>query len=321
MESNFGIPLQLDPDRFADLDDSQYEEALARWEADPTVTVDFEVGMGDPENALGAPVPRFTQTFDQFPPADVEPWQLYLDAGGRLAETPASDEGADRFTFDAAIGMVGYAQEGAYDFIRPSVTLNFDWQPTRDGKGLSYLTEPLTEDVVIAGSGHADLWLRSDSSEANIELVLSEITPDGDEVRIQNGVLNAGFRQVDEARSDDLTIQILYDPDAYEPVPVDEYVRVEVPIFPVAHPLRAGSRLRVQINTPGGDLPLWFFENRDPGGEDVGYRIGHGGSIASSIVLPVLPAGSVEIPAERPICGALRGQPCRTYVELDNQPG
>jgi len=321
MESNFGVPLQLDPDRFADLDDSQYEEALARWEADPAVTVDFEVGMGDPENALGAPVPRFTEHFDTFPPAAVAPWRLYLDAGGRLADAPPVDEGADRFTFDAAIGMVGYAQDGAYDFIRPSVTLDFDWQPTRDGKGLSYLTEPLAEDVVIAGSGHADLWLRSDSEVANIELVLSEITPDGDEVRIQNGVLNAGFRQVDEARSDDLTIQILYDPDAYKPVPVDEYVRVEVPIFPVAHPLRAGSRLRVQINTPGGDLPLWFFENRDPGGEDIGYRIGHGGSIASSIVLPVLPAGSVQIPAERPICGALRGQPCRPYVELDNQPG
>jgi predicted acyl esterase len=151
--------------------------------------------------------------------------------------------------------------------------------------------------------------------------VLSEITPDGDEVRIQNGVLRAGFRQVDEARSDDLTIQIVYDPDAYEPLPIGEYVVVQVPIFPVAHPLRAGSRLRLQINTPGGDLPLWFFENRDPGGEDVGYRIGRGGSIASSIVLPVLPAGSVEIPAERPICGALRGQPCRAYVELENEPG
>jgi hypothetical protein len=104
-------------------------------------------------------------------------------------------------------------------------------------------------------------------------------------------------------------------------VPLNEYVHVQVPIFPVAHPLRAGSRLRLQINTPGGDLPLWFFENRDPGGEGIGYSIGRGGAVASSIVLPVLPAGSVEIPAERPICGALRGQPCRPYVPLVNEPG
>lgn len=321
MERNFGVPLQLDPDRFADLDDSQYAEALARWEADPAVTVHFEVGMGDPAGALGAPVPRFTMHFDQFPPEDVEPWRLYLDADGRLADAPAPDAGVDRFTFDAAIGMVGYAQAGAYDFIKPSVTLQFDWEPTRDGKGLSYLTEPLGEDVVIAGSGHADLWLRSESDVAGLELVLSEITPDGDEVRIQNGVLNAGFRRIDAARSDDLTIQILYDASSYAPVPMNQFVELQVPIFPVAHPLRTGSRLRVQINTPGGDLPLWFFENADPGGEDVGYSIGRGGAYASSIVLPVLPAGSVQIPAERPICGALRGQPCRPYVALENAPG
>jgi len=321
MEKNFGAPLELDPDRFADLDDSQYEEALARWEADPSVTIDFEVGMGDPEGALGAPVPRFTAHFDEFPPASVVPWRLYLDEGGLLNASLPASEGADRFTFDAEIGMVGYAREGAYDFIRPSVTLDFRWEPTRDGKGLSYLTEPLAEDVVIAGSGHADLWIASESEEAAVEILLSEVTPEGDEVRIQNGVLRVGFREVDEARSDDLTIQILYGPENYVEVPTGEYIPVQVPIFPVAHPLRAGSRLRVQINTPGGDLPLWFFENRDPGGEDVGYRIGRGGSVASSIVLPVLPAGAVEIPAERPICGALRGQPCRPYVELVNQPG
>lgn len=319
LEKNFHAPLQLDPDRFADLDDSEYEAALARWESDPTVTVDFEVGMGDVDNAIGAPVPRFSASFDQFPPADVEPWRLYLDADGRLADAAPTDEGADRFTFDADVGLIGYANEGGSAFIRPTFDLDLDWQQTAAGKGLSYLTAPLTEEVVIAGSGHADLWLRSESTDAAIELVLSEVTPDGDEVRIQNGVLRVGF-PVDEARSDDLTIQILYDPDAFEEVPVGEYILVRIPIFPVVHPLRAGSQLRLQINTPGGDLPLWFFENRDPGGEDVGYNIGHGGSVASSIVLPILPAGTVDVPAERPICGALRGQPCRAYVPLENEP-
>jgi predicted acyl esterase len=321
MRSNFGVPLELDPDRFADLDDSQYAEALARWENEPSVTVDFELGMGDPENALGAPVPRFTKAFNEFPPADVQPWRLHLDAGGTLADEAPSADAADRFTFDAAIGMTGYGNDGGFDFIKQAQTLNFTWYPTRAGKGLSYLTEPLAEDVVIAGSGHADLWLRSESAEANLEIVLSEITPDGDEVRIQNGVLNAGFRKIDTARSDDFEIQVFYGYDDYQAVPVGEWINVKVPIFPVVTPLRAGSRLRVQINTPGGDLPLWFFENRDPGGEDVGYAIGRGGAVASSILLPVLPAGTVEVPAERPICGALRGQPCRPYVELENAPG
>jgi len=321
MESNFGVPLELDPDRFADLDDSQYAEALARWENEPSVTIDFELGMGDPAGALGAPVPRFTKAFSQFPPAEVLPWRLHLDAAGTLVSDVPAGEGADRFTFDAAVGMTGYGNDGGFDFIKPAPTLNFTWYPTRDGKGLSYLTEPLAEDVVIAGSGHADLWLRSESEQANLEIVLTEITPDGDEVRIQNGVLDAGFRTIDQERSDAFAIQVRYGFDDYQPVPAGEWINVKVPIFPVAHPLRAGSRLRVQINTPGGDLPLWFFENRDPGGEGVGYAIGRGGAVASSILLPVLPAGTVEVPAERPICGALRGQPCRPYVALENAPG
>ena len=321
MTKNYGYPLQLDADRFADLNDSQYEEALARWENEPSVTVDFELGAGDPENALGAPVPRFTAQFTEFPPANVAPWRLWLDGNGALATSAPSGDAADRFTFDAAIGTVGYGHDGGFDFIKPTPTLTFTWEPTRDGKGLSYLTEPLDQDVVIAGSGHADLWVRSESAQANLEIVLSEVTPDGDEIRIQNGVLDTGFRKVDEARSDDLATQILYSAEDYQDVPVGEWYQVNLPIFPVAHPLRAGSRLRVQINTPGGDLPLWYFENLDPGGEGIGYSIGRGGARASSIVLPVLPAGQIAIPAERPPCGSLRGQPCRPYVALENQPG
>ena len=321
MTSNYGYPLQVDPDRFADLNDSQYEEALARWENEPSVTVDFELGAGDPENALGAPVPRFTAQFTEFPPANVAPWRLWLDGNGALATSAPSGDAADRFTFDAAIGTVGYGHDGGFDFIKPTPTLTFTWEPTRDGKGLSYLTEPLDQDVVIAGSGHADLWVRSESAQANLEIVLSEVSPDGDEIRIQNGVLDTGFRKVDEARSDDLATQILYSAEDYQDVPVGEWYQVNLPIFPVAHPLRAGSRLRVQINTPGGDLPLWYFENLDPGGEGIGYSIGRGGARASSIVLPVLPAGQIAIPAERPPCGSLRGQPCRPYVALENQPG
>ena len=97
-----------------------------------------------------------------------------------------------------------------------------------------------------------------------------------------------------------------------------------MPIFPVAHVLRPGSRLRVQVNNPGGDLPLWLFENPDYGNPDATYRVGRGGATPSRLVLPVLPGVTVEaldIPAERPPCGALRGQPCRPYVPLTNTEG
>ena len=38
---------------------------------------------------------------------------------------------------------------------------------------------------------------------------------------------------------------------------------------------------------------------------------------ASSVVLPVIP--DIDVPTEIPPCEALRGQPCRDYVEFENQ--
>ena len=223
--SNFGVPLELDPDRFADLDDSPVRRGAGTLGERAVGDRRLRARHGRPRGRArraGAALHRGTSTSSR--PPTSQPWRLYLDADGTLvADAPAPDEGADRFTFDAAIGMVGYAPGGRLRLHQADASRsNFDWQPTRDGKGLSYLTEPLDEDVVIAGSGHADLWLRSESAEADLEIVLSEITPDGDEVRIQNGVLRAGFRTIDEARSDDFTIQMLYDADDYEPVPVGE---------------------------------------------------------------------------------------------------
>lgn len=317
MENNFGAPIELRPDRFADLDDSQYEEALARFEADPVVTVLFESGAGS-EEYPGAPYHRFEAVFDTWPPADAEAWMLYLDAGETLSPEAPPTESADSFEFEPEAGPIGYSATGGGSFRLPTPDLQLDWTNTPEGFGLSYLTAPLEEDVVLAGPGYADLWIETDSGDAPIEVVLTEITPDGNEVRIQTGVQLAGFRKIDEARSGRFLTRLFFGEGDYEPLP-SELTRIRVPIFDVAHPLRAGSQLRVQINTPGRDLPLWFFDNPANAGDR--HRIARGGEHASSIVLAVLPSGSVEVPPDYPACGVLRGQPCRPYVDMTNPPG
>ncbi len=107
-------------------------------------------------------------------------------------------------------------------------------------------------------------------------------------------------------------------------IPTGEFVNVKVPLYSVAHPFRAGSRLRIEINTPGGDSALWDFESSDYGATD--HDVAHGATMASSIVLPVLPdADGRTIPdafdaqATRPACDSLRGQPCRLHQPMVNQ--
>jgi len=320
-EDNFHVKgINFEPDRYTDIPDGPdaYQAALARWEAEPMVLVRFEVGAGMPEVA-GAPYGRYTATFDSWPPKTVSPWTLYLDDQGGLAKDKPATKGADSFTFDADAGPVAYAQSGAYDFISPTVKI--DWQDTPAGKGLSYLTSPLEQDTVIAGPGHADLWFSSEAEDADIEIVLSEITPDGTEIRIQNGVIRASDAKVDASRSDDLLIQETFSQADEHKLTPGTATLVKVPIFPVAHALRKGSKLRLQINTPGRDLPLWAFENPDFGKPGAKETVARGGEQASSLVLPVLPAGTVAVPADRPPCPSLRGQPCRPYHELTNAPG
>lgn len=317
MVGNYGAPLPLEPDRFADLADSQYGAALARFESDAPVTVLFESGAG--AGVPGAPIHRYSATYDQWPPQDAQAWKLYFDGAEGLSESQPAGDAADAFEFDAEAGPIGYAQNGAYDFIRPATTLNFDWTRAADGKGLSYLTAPLASTQVLAGPGYAEVWIATDAGDAPLEIVLSEVTPDGDEIRLQNGIQLAGYRKVDEEHSDEFLVRMRFADGDYESLPRGEFTLVRVPIFSVAHALRAGSRLRVQLNTPGRDLPLWFFEN--PGSAGDRYSIGRGGAHASSIVMPVLPQGSLEVPADRPECGVLRGNPCRKFIESRNQPG
>ena len=319
MTSNFGAPIELQPDRFADLDDSDFETALARFEADPVVTVLFESGAGD-DTVPGAPYHRFQATFDTWPPANAEAWTLYLDADEHLSPEPPATESADAFEFDAEAGPIGYSGSGGGSFRVPTTELDLDWTYTPEGLGLSYLTDPLDDDVVLAGPGYADLWIQTDAGDAPLEIVLSEVTPDGNEIRIQNGLQLAGYRSIDETRSGPFLTRIHFGEGAYEPLP-SEPTLVRVPIFDVAHPLRAGSRLRVQVNTPGRDLPLWFFDNPDPGAGGALYRVGRGGAQASAVVLAVLPAGTIDVPEGHPTCGVLRGQPCRPFMETTNSPG
>ena len=91
---------------------------------------------------------------------------------------------------------------------------------------------------------------------------------------------------------------------------------MRVPIHPIAHTFRAGTRLRIVISAPGGDRPSWTFATPATGGT-VTDTIALGGVTPSKLVVNVV--GGVQAPARLPKCGALRGEPCRSYAALGNQ--
>lgn len=297
--------LTLPTDRFAGM---TYEQALAAFESEPPIRVLFESGAGDPTKP-GAPIPAFEYSFDSWPIPGTEATAWYFADGGLLSPEPVDGGGIDSFAYDDSEAQRGNLNSGngndAWLANAP-----WDWRPLADGSAVAYASAPLTEDVVMIGTGSVDLQLRADAPDVDLQVTLSEIRPDNRETYVQNGWLRASRRVLDEAQSTDLRPVATHKEADAAPLPAGEFSPVRVEIFPFAHAFRAGSRIRISISAPGGDRAIWKFDALE---QAATVEIDVDGS---RVVLPVVP--DLDVPTALPACNAIRTQPCRDYVALDN---
>jgi hypothetical protein len=300
--------LTLEPERYAGI--TTLEAARAKFESDPRVRVLMEQGSTTP---TGAPYPGFELTFDEWPIAGAEPTAGYFAAGGRLDPNPPQGDGADSYVYDTSRAQRTTLPGGAGDVWH--ALPNWDWLPLEEGRALAYASDPLDETLVTIGSASVDLWLQSTAGDVDLQATLSEIRPDGQEVLVQSGWLRASRRKTDEAKSTALRpVHTHLEADA-APLPPGEFVEARIELFPFAHVFRAGSRIRISIDTPGNTRPLWKFDVLEYDGEVIN-AIGRSAAAPSRLVLPVIP--DLEVTAPLPPCPGLRGQPCRAYVAIAN---
>ena len=312
-EDFFEVPgLEFEPDRFAEFDDDDLEGVREAYEAEDPVRVLFENGAGG--DTPGAPVARFETTFASWPPPDATPRTWYLGDDGALVDDAPEGDGVDTFANDPEAGQDTFFADdsGEYPLLEP--TWDFDWQQPDEGEGLSYLTEPFEEDTVVAGAGDADLWVRADSEDADVQVTITAVRPDGVEDWVQSGQLRLSHRALEGEVGDDLEVDHEWDAASREPLEPGEWVEAHVEIPSFAQAFRAGTRLRVVISSPGHDRGTWRFDTiGDPGDT---RDVGRGGEHASSLSL--LLVDGVEVPAGLPDCPTLRGQACRDYEPLPN---
>lgn len=312
----FGADIPMPPQREFASDD--IDEMRAEYEAEPDFRVLLENGAGDPDQP-GAPVATTELLFDTWPPAGITAQRWWLGPDGTLVrEEPGPDGGASTFEVDPDLAQRTTFDETVEgnDLFRADVV--YDWQQEPDGAATVFVSEPLEEDLVLIGPASADLWIRSSFEEADLGVTLSEVRPDGDETYIQSGVLRGTQRAVDEDATELIPTRTNLETDAV-PLPTDEFVEARIEVFPFAHVVRAGSRLRFSVHTPGGDRARWTYilaEHPD----DAVVDVGHNASAPSSVALPEV-TGVTGYPAAVPDdCNALRAQPCRTFVPYDNTP-
>ena len=260
--------------------------------------------------AAGALLPRAQTQYAAWPIPGTIATTWYLRGEHALrAQPPAGGPAGDQYRPDPSL-------RPRTDFHGGNIwaaTPTYDWQPVADGASLSYESAPLTRNLTMAGTGNVDLWISSSALDSDVQVTLSEVLPGGNERYVQNGWLRLSHRKLDPVRSTLLNPFHSDEVADLQPVVPGQITEAQVPLFPFAHQFRAGSRIRLTIDAPGGDRPEWAFDTPATNGQIVNRVARDDATHLSRLVLPVLPAGP-DLGASPAPCPSLRAQPCRTYV-------
>jgi hypothetical protein len=299
-----------------------YRGALTAFENLPQVRVLFDNGAG---RGKGDPFPGYEKSWSQLPVA--QPTSFYLNRNGQMLRTRATTAQADAYTSDPhALPPTDYTGgTGTGGLWGNASQWTWDWKQWPDGKAVSYVSPPLTQDTTVVGAGSVEVWVRSSTPDVDLQATISEVRPDGKEVFVQNGWMRASDRTLSSDpnnifRQPSTLLEPVPSllPSDVQPMPSGQYVKVTIPLYYEGHAYRAGSRLRLTISAPNGTQPIWAFDETQPPSGTATVSIAHSPAMPSRLVLPVI-AGAT-IPTKMPACGSLRNEPCRDYVPVTNHP-
>ena len=247
--------------------------------------------------------PHFTLTSQTFP-LPVRAVSFVLGSNGTLRERGTSDGKPDSYRYP----MPGPAVDTGFD------TDSWGDMPADWRKGtVAYTSPPLDRTLVTYGSGSADLWISADATDVDLQVTLTEVRPDGQEVFVQRGWLRMSDRVQDDGQSTELRPFPIDRPETIVSLTPDvpELGRVELNKF--AHPFRKGSRIRIWIDTPSEWGGLGFAPASQPSVNKIWHDASHPSRLALGIV------DGRQAPEERPACGTLLKQPCRPDPLLIHQ--
>jgi putative CocE/NonD family hydrolase len=254
----------------------------------------FRTGSGALERRASAR-PRWTVRKGAIKPADLTVREFRLGAGNLLAEavTPGAADGFDYPGTGTVVNDVA-----GTSFWGP---LPADWQKT----SVAYTSPVLAQDMMVYGPGSADLWVAAHAGDADIQVTVTELRPDGQETYVQRGWLRLSNRALDAARSTPLLPIHLEEPAQIMPLLPGRPVFARVEINKMGHYFRKGSRLRIWIDTPAQTGGLVF----DTFTQQQRVYVLHNARYDSLVRLGVLEG--VEGPPAYPECGQTLLQPCR----------
>jgi hypothetical protein len=251
-------------------------------------------------NSTGDDVPSWVTTFPSYSSIPARPLALYFQSHGALSlSPPKSEESPDRYTYPGpALGTENGIVFGQHNLLWKGEEL--------PGASVAYATAPLTRDSEFFGSGSANIWLSSTAPDTDLQITLTEVRPDGQEVYVARGWLRASHRALDPARSTALAPYHTDQQADARPLVLGSPTYLRVQLWPFDYVFRKGSSIRLWINAPTGETGGWSFDyTKTPAINSIFADAQH----PSAIVLGYLPGGHAQAPL--PTCDTLLNQPCR----------
>ncbi len=204
--------------------------------------------------------------FDRWPPPAAAKRKLYLRAGERLAFSPpgGEEEPWDQYVSDPA-RPVPYTMEVTTRWAAEYMTEDQRFASQRPDV-LVYESEPLEEDLTVAGPIMADLWVSTTGGDSDWIVKVIDVFPT-DEPTWSDCPREWGKEQEEDLRGTQRLVRgeafrgrfrnSFTHPEPFEPGKV---TRVRFELHDIFHTFLAGHRIMVQIQS------TWFpFIDRNPG--------------------------------------------------------
>jgi uncharacterized protein len=170
--------------------------------------------------------------------------------------------------------------------------------------GVSFVSEPLAEDAVVAGFGKLRLWVSSTSEDIDLFVSLRVIGEDDQEVDfagfttsgfpwrvapLTKGWLKVSHRKLDEERSTPYLPKHTHLKEDYAPLKDGEIVPVDVALVPNVGKIRKGQRIRIDVQPHDGVAHGLTHEYNPSYHDGATNRIYTGPQHPSYVQLPVIP--------------------------------
>ncbi|MED4751909.1 CocE/NonD family hydrolase [Brevibacillus choshinensis] len=226
------------------------------------------------------------KTSQTWPPAEATVTNLYLSSGGQantsggdgsLSVTEPDDQPVDTYQYDpldAAPYLLDLSEN------ENSVPENYREVEKREDV-LVYTSEPLEEEVVIAGEISAVIYAASSARDTDWLVRLCDVDEEGNSIRLSDGIICARYRHS------------FQEPQLLVPGQIERY---EIRMTKIANVFQKGHRIRVSV-TSGAEN--FSFPNSNTGNDlatdtetvIAEQSIYHNGQYPSHIKLPVLKRG------------------------------